>query len=96
MIELEAKAAIAAYGIPVPQIVLAKFFDEVEAIATDVLSETPAIAVKLVSSMITHKSVGGVALSPHPWKRAGPQRAFQRDLCQNNLLPLSMTLLFSR
>lgn len=61
--ELEAKAAIAAYGIAVPQTILAKSFDEVEAVATDILREAPAIAVKLVSSAITHKSdVGGVAL----------------------------------
>lgn len=61
--ELEAKAVIAAYGIPVPQTTLARSSDEVEAVAAALLRETAGIAVKLVSRAITHKSdVGGVVL----------------------------------
>lgn len=72
--ELEAKAAIAAYGVPVVQTILAKSLDEVEAVSADMLREAAGVAVKLVSRTITHKSdVGGVALditSPSDARRA--------------------------
>ncbi|MFQ6160869.1 bifunctional acetate--CoA ligase family protein/GNAT family N-acetyltransferase [Sinorhizobium meliloti] len=61
--ELEAKAVIAAYDIPVPQTLIAKSPEETEAIAGSLLANAPRVVVKLISKSITHKSdVGGVIL----------------------------------
>jgi len=61
--EDEAKAVIAAYGIPVPETVLAVDEDAVAAAAERLLRGNPAVVVKLRSATITHKSdVGGVVL----------------------------------
>jgi acetyltransferase len=61
--EAEAKAVILAYGIPVPEIVVARTDDEVAAAAQRLLQTTPAIVVKLLSAAVSHKSdVGGVVL----------------------------------
>lgn len=61
--EVEAKAVIAAYGIPVPEIVLAKSPAEVALIATRMLTGSAKVVVKLVSKDISHKSdVGGVVV----------------------------------
>jgi acetyltransferase len=61
--EPEAKAAIAAYRIPVPETVVAGSPSDVEEVAAHMLATTERIAVKLLSKSITHKSdVGGVAL----------------------------------
>ncbi|MCG5485493.1 MAG: bifunctional acetate--CoA ligase family protein/GNAT family N-acetyltransferase [Sinorhizobium meliloti] len=61
--EPEAKAVIAAYGIPVPPTVIATSPKEAEAIAGLLLAGAPKLVVKLISKSITHKSdVGGVVL----------------------------------
>ncbi|MCA1442897.1 bifunctional acetate--CoA ligase family protein/GNAT family N-acetyltransferase [Ensifer sp. IC4062] len=61
--EPEAKAVIAAYGIPVPQTMIATSPKEAEAIAGLLLAGAPKLVVKLISKSITHKSdVGGVVL----------------------------------
>ncbi|NRP74793.1 Acetyltransferase Pat [Ensifer psoraleae] len=61
--EPEAKAVIAAYGIPVPQTVIARSAEEAEAAARSLLASVPKVVVKLISKSITHKSdVDGVAL----------------------------------
>ncbi len=61
--EPEAKAVIAAYGIPVPQTMIATSPKEAEAIAGALLASAPRLVVKLISKSITHKSdVGGVVL----------------------------------
>jgi acetyltransferase len=62
--EPEAKAVIAAYGIPVPPVVTARSLDEVEQGAAELLERGGRVVVKLVSKAITHKSdVGGVVLN---------------------------------
>ncbi len=62
--EPEAKAVLAAYGIPVPQTMIATSTKEAEAIAGLLLAGgAPKLVVKLISKSITHKSdVGGVVL----------------------------------
>lgn len=61
--EPEAKAAIAAYRIPVPETVVASSPAQVEEVAARMLASTDRIVVKLLSKSITHKSdVGGVVL----------------------------------
>src|SRR5690606_23828698 len=58
--EDEAKAVIAAYGIPVPETILAADADEVFAAAERLLRSAPAVVVKLRSKTISHKSdIGG-------------------------------------
>ena len=62
--EPEAKAAIAAYRIPVPETVVARSPGDVETAARRLLEATGAVVVKLLSKTITHKSdVGGVVLN---------------------------------
>lgn len=61
--EPEAKAAVGAYGIPVPETVVARSAEEVEAAAARLLKGSEKIVVKLLSKTLTHKSdVGGVVL----------------------------------
>ena len=61
--EPEAKAVIAAYGIAVPETVVAKTPAEVETAASRLLESAPAVVVKMLSKTITHKSdLGGVVL----------------------------------
>ena len=61
--EVDAKALLSAYGIPVVRTVIAKNLDEVEALARDLLGQDKACVVKVLSVDITHKSdVGGVRL----------------------------------
>lgn len=61
--EPEAKAVIAAYGIPVPETVVVDAGDMVEQAAARLLERSAKVAVKLLSKTLTHKSdVGGVAL----------------------------------
>ncbi|WP_417309410.1 GNAT family N-acetyltransferase [Devosia sp.] len=62
--EPEAKAVLAAYGIPVPETLSCRDEAEVSAAATELLSEHKAVVLKLLSRTITHKSdVGGVVLN---------------------------------
>jgi acetyltransferase len=62
--EPEAKAAIAAYRVPVPETVVARSPGDVEMAARRLLEATGAVVVKLLSKTITHKSdVGGVVLN---------------------------------
>ena len=61
--EPEAKAAIAAYGIPVPETLVARTPDEAGELAELLLRQSNRLVVKLLSRVITHKSdVGGVVL----------------------------------
>ncbi|MFD2057965.1 GNAT family N-acetyltransferase [Mesorhizobium calcicola] len=61
--EPEAKAAISAYGIPVPETIVARSSVEVEAAAGRLLKTSKQVVVKLLSKAISHKSdVGGVVL----------------------------------
>jgi acetyltransferase len=69
--EPEAKAAIAAYGIPVPETVVAQSAQAVEKAAARLLKASDKVVVKLLSKAITHKSdVGGVALGIETSKAA--------------------------
>ncbi|MEX0957165.1 MAG: bifunctional acetate--CoA ligase family protein/GNAT family N-acetyltransferase [Rhizobiaceae bacterium] len=61
--EPEAKAVIGAYGIPVPETVVARSPAEVEQAAQPMLETSETVVVKLLSKTLTHKSdVGGVVL----------------------------------
>ena len=61
--EPEAKAAIAAYGITVPETIIARTPAEAKAAAKRLLKSNRAVVVKLLSKTLTHKSdVGGVVL----------------------------------
>lgn len=61
--EPEAKAAIAAYGIPVPATLVARSPEEAEKAAARLLKSSDKVVVKLLSKAISHKSdVGGVVL----------------------------------
>lgn len=61
--EPEAKAAVAAYGIPVPETVIARTPSEVGTAAAGLLKKSSKVVVKLLSHAISHKSdVGGVVL----------------------------------
>lgn len=61
--EDEAKALLAAYGVPTPRTIIAADVAAVEGAARDLLTKTAAVVVKLRSKTISHKSeVGGVAL----------------------------------
>ncbi|MCX8997454.1 bifunctional acetate--CoA ligase family protein/GNAT family N-acetyltransferase [Rhizobiaceae bacterium BDR2-2] len=61
--EPEAKAVARAYGIPVPETVVARSPDAVEQAAAHLLKASQTVAVKLLSKTVTHKSdVGGVVL----------------------------------
>jgi acetyltransferase len=62
--EPEAKAAIAAYGIEVPQTIIAANPQAVRAAADDLLRTSKAVVVKVLSKTISHKSdIGGVVLN---------------------------------
>ena len=61
--EPEAKAVLRAYGIPTVPTRVAATPQEVEATASELLEHAPALAVKVLSEDISHKSdVGGVRL----------------------------------
>lgn len=61
--EPEAKAAIAAYGIPVPETVIVETPEAVSEATARLLESSERVVVKLLSRTITHKSdVGGVVL----------------------------------
>jgi acetyltransferase len=61
--EPEAKAILACFGIPVVETHVAARIEDVEALAGELLARSKAIAVKLLSRDVTHKSdVGGVVL----------------------------------
>ncbi len=62
--EAEAKAVLAACGIPVTPMLKAKTPEEVFARAGEILKNSREVVVKIVSETITHKlDVGGVALN---------------------------------
>ncbi|WP_027169450.1 bifunctional acetate--CoA ligase family protein/GNAT family N-acetyltransferase [Mesorhizobium sp. WSM3224] len=62
--EPEAKAAIAAYGIPVPRTIVAGSITEVARAAGHLLESSEKVVVKLLSKAVSHKSdVGGVVLN---------------------------------
>jgi len=61
--EPEAKAVLAAYGIPTVPTRVAATPEDVEVTARELLNQAPALAVKVLSEDISHKSdVGGVKL----------------------------------
>lgn len=61
--EPEAKSVIAAYGIPVPETVVARTPEEAGQAAARLLGASASVVVKLLSKAISHKSdVGGVVL----------------------------------
>jgi acetyltransferase len=61
--EPEAKAVIGAYGIPVPETVIARTPAEAEKAAKRLIETSKAVVVKLLSRTLSHKSdVGGVVL----------------------------------
>jgi acetyltransferase len=62
--EVEAKALLAAYGVPVVRTEVADTPDDVAALAADMLKADKACVVKILSDDISHKSdVGGVRLA---------------------------------
>ncbi|PDQ23054.1 GNAT family N-acetyltransferase [Mesorhizobium sanjuanii] len=62
--EPEAKAAISAYGIPVPETIVAKSPAEAAKAAGVLLKTSEHVVVKLLSKAISHKSdIGGVVLN---------------------------------
>jgi acetyltransferase len=64
--ELEAKAVLSAFGIPTVPTRVANTLEDVEAIATAMLDQSPSVAIKILSDDITHKSdIGGVRLGLH-------------------------------
>lgn len=64
LMEPEAKAAISAYGIAVPQTIVAKSAVEAEQAAGRLLKTSERVVVKLLSRTISHKSdIGGVELN---------------------------------
>ncbi|WFU13252.1 bifunctional acetate--CoA ligase family protein/GNAT family N-acetyltransferase (plasmid) [Rhizobium sp. CB3090] len=72
--EVEAKAVLGFYEIPVAECVVAKNVAAVEQVAAELLHRYPSIVVKLLSRSITHKSdIGGVMLDITT--RAGARRA---------------------
>jgi hypothetical protein len=78
--EPEAKAVLAAFGVPVAETVVADSVEAVEAVAADLLTRHDALAVKIVSRDITHKSdVGGVTLNLDSPKAA---RQAARDIAE--------------
>lgn len=61
--EPEAKAAVAAYGIEVPETIIVKSPREARSAAANLLGVSERVVVKLLSRAISHKSdVGGVVL----------------------------------
>ncbi len=62
--EPEAKRILAAYGIPVPALELARTPDDVRLAAAGLLQEHGRVVVKLLSRDVSHKSdIGGVVLN---------------------------------
>lgn len=62
--EPEAKAVAGAYGIPVPETIVASTADEVAEATRRLLEVSQKVAVKLISKSVSHKSdVGGVVLN---------------------------------
>jgi acetyltransferase len=78
----EAAAALEAYGVPVVAVRVAATPVEVGDLASDMLREEAALAVKLISRDVSHKSdVGGVALDV-----ATPQAAEEAALAMEDRL----------
>jgi acetyltransferase len=70
--EPEAKAAVTAYGIPVPETIVARSPTEARRAAAKLLRASEKVVVKLLSKAISHKSdVGGVVLDIGTADRAG-------------------------
>ena len=62
--EPEAKAAIAAYGIPIPETAIALTPQDAAKAAKRLLTNSDAVVIKLLSKAIAHKSdIGGVLLN---------------------------------
>ena len=62
--EPEAKAAIAAYGIPIPETAIALTPEDAAKAAKRLLTNSDAVVIKLLSKAIAHKSdIGGVLLN---------------------------------
>jgi acetyltransferase len=62
--EPEAKAVVKAYGIPVPETIVARSAGDVGKAAERLLRDSRKVAIKLLSKSVSHKSdVGGVVLN---------------------------------
>lgn len=83
--ETEAKAVAKAYGIPVPDTVVAKSVEDVGQAAERLLRTSRKIVVKLLSKSVSHKSdVGGVVLNVETATGArDAARIIQRNLDQH-------------
>ncbi|WP_442579241.1 bifunctional acetate--CoA ligase family protein/GNAT family N-acetyltransferase [Mesorhizobium sp. ASY16-5R] len=83
--ELEAKAVAKAYGIPVPETLVARTAEEVERASIGLLRASGKVAVKLLSKGVSHKSdVGGVVLNIETATAAGDAaQAIKRRLQQH-------------
>ncbi|MGN6465395.1 MAG: bifunctional acetate--CoA ligase family protein/GNAT family N-acetyltransferase [Rhizobiaceae bacterium] len=69
--EPEGKAAVAAYGIPVPETIVAKSPTEAKLATAKLLETCEKVVVKLISKAISHKSdVGGVVVDIETADRA--------------------------
>ena len=81
--EIEAKAVLGAYGVPVMPTLFARSIDEVDDACANL---SPPYALKLVSPDVTHKSdVGGVALNlPTIGAAIGAARAMRDRLQQQH------------
>ncbi|MGA7324994.1 MAG: bifunctional acetate--CoA ligase family protein/GNAT family N-acetyltransferase [Rhodomicrobium sp.] len=77
MTEPEAKAVLSAYGIPAVTTIVAATPEEAKKAASQLLRDSPSVAVKILSPNITHKSdLGGVRLdltSPEEVEKAARQ-----------------------
>jgi acetyltransferase len=83
--EDEAKAVVAACGIPVPKLVVARTEREVAAAAAELLEDSAAVVVKLLSRRVSHKSdIGGVVLGLHDAEAAvAAARDIARQLAEH-------------
>jgi acetyltransferase len=69
--ESEAKAVVKAYGIPVPETIVARSAGDVGKAAERLLRDSRKVVVKLLSKSVSHKSdVGGVVLNIETAKSA--------------------------
>jgi acetyltransferase len=83
--EPEAKAVVKAYGIPVPETIVARSVNDVGRAAERLLQGSQKIVIKLLSKSVSHKSdVGGVVLNIETANGArNAARIIERNLRQH-------------
>ncbi len=83
--EPEAKAVAKAYGIPVPETIVARSVADVERAAERLLQGSRKVAIKLLSKSVSHKSdIGGVILNIETTKGAhDAAQLIERNLRQH-------------